>query len=364
MGIGPLAGLATALLLAACGTPDRVEAPPAPQPQIQTEVPAAPPIDGRVVVEAGEYPWSAIGRVNTGGRGYCTGILIGPNQVLASAPCLYNAIEGRWWHRSEVHFVAGYQRDTYQGDSAVANYRIAPGYTAGGGPTLANLIDNWAVVVLAEPIGRRTGWLGLQKLDQTARNRIVDGDLLVLPVGYRRGRAHAITLNLGCGLAGLAAGSSGTGTNCEVLPYDAALPPLAFSNGTFRALGAQLPDSDDALRGDDAFSRALVDAGLRSTEGRPPAPGGPVSALPLATIDQFLGYLGYLPPAADRDSRDAERRAAIRAFQSRTGLPVDGRAGVALLGHLIRAAQPAPAISQLDPPAGARVPRRCSRCRA
>ena len=107
MGIGPLAGLATALLLAACGTPDRVEAPPAPQPQIQTEVPAAPPSDGRVVVEAGEYPWSAIGRVNTGGRGYCTGILIGPNQVLASAPCLYNAIEGRWWHRSEVHFVAG-----------------------------------------------------------------------------------------------------------------------------------------------------------------------------------------------------------------------------------------------------------------
>ncbi len=39
---------------------------------------------GRIEVNAMEYPWSAIGRVNAGGRGHCTGFLIGERQVLTA----------------------------------------------------------------------------------------------------------------------------------------------------------------------------------------------------------------------------------------------------------------------------------------
>ncbi len=336
------AAVLAAALLFACA-PQEMVAPPAPAPEVQPVAPPppAPPADGRVVVEAGEYPWSAVGRVNTGGRGYCTGILVGPGLVLATAQCLYNATEGRWWHRSEVHFVAGYQRDTYQADSPAASYLVPPGFTPGGGLTLANVASNWAVVVLADPIGERTGWLGMRRLDQAMRRRIQLGEALVLPVGYRRGRPHAITLNLGCDLGG--APRPGGAADCEVLPHDAAVPPLLFSGGVFRAVGDQLPDGRS---GGGALADALRTAGLATLEGRAPRPGGPVSPLPLATIDLFLGYLGYLPAGMDPD---AGRAPAIRAFQARMGLPVDGAPSVALLGHLIWAVQPVPLVSQGDP---------------
>lgn len=351
--------VATAVvLLFACAAPDKVKE--APQPEALPLRPVPPPADGRVIVEASEYPWSAIGRVNTGGRGHCTGLLIGPRHVLASAPCLYYSVEARWWHHSEVHFVAGYQRDTYQANSRVAAYDVAPEF-APGGLTLASLANNWALITLKEPIGRRTGWLGLQKLDRAARSRIRLGEATVLPVGYRRGRAHVITLNLGCNLSGPVQTASGMTPDCEVLPYDAGLPPLIFADGVFRALGERLPDGGSPADG--PLARALLAAGVRSFEGKAPARAGAVSLVPLVTIDRFLAYLGYLVPAAAgaaNRNRDAERAAAIREFQTRNGLPMDGRPSVALLGYLIRAVQPAPAVSQRAPsdtvPALASVP--------
>jgi protease YdgD len=90
-----------------------------------TAAPASAPADvrpdGRILVDAMEYPWSAIGRVNAGGRGYCTGFLVGPRHVMTAAHCLFDFTEGRWRGANELHFVAGYQRDQFLIHSKVAS---------------------------------------------------------------------------------------------------------------------------------------------------------------------------------------------------------------------------------------------------
>jgi hypothetical protein len=310
LGWAPRALIVVVALLTACA--EREQPPPTAEPPPQAAPAPMPfPSDGRVIVEAREYPWSALGRVNTGGRGYCTGILISASHVLASAPCLFNSIEGRWWHESELHFVAGYQRDSWLANSPVRAYRKAPAYDPRAGASLGNVANSWALITLAKPIGRETGWLGLQALDQNLRRRILLGEAQVVPAGYRRGRQHVILLNLGCGLAGPVATASYIQPNCAVLPGDAGAPPLVFSG--------------DAR----------------------PRPGASAVPLPLATIDYFLIHLGYLAPAAEGDFRapdGAARTAAIREFQRRYGLPADGQPSLSLLGYLIWAAQPPPVV--------------------
>ena len=326
-------------LLAACA--ERPE-PTIEPPPVETPTPIPFPADGRVIVEAREYPWSALGRVNTGGRGYCTGILISPSHVLASAPCLYNSIEGRWWHKSEVHFVAGYQRDRYLANSPVSAYRAAPAYDPRAGASLGNIANTWALITLSEPIGRKTGWLGLQALDQNLRRRIVLGEAQVVPAGYRRGRQHVILLNLGCGLAGAVLTASYIQPNCEVLPGDAGAPPLVFSGDSLRPASEQLANTTPGSLG-----AALRGVGISTGDGQAPPQGAAAAPVPLATIDYFLIHLGYMAPAAEGDFRAPNgeaRTAAIRDFQSRNGLPTDGRPSISLLGYLIWAAQPAPAV--------------------
>ena len=58
-------------------------------------------------VDAGA--WEAVGRLDIGGKGFCTGALIAPRLVLTAAHCLYDKESKQRIDHGEVEFLAGWR---------------------------------------------------------------------------------------------------------------------------------------------------------------------------------------------------------------------------------------------------------------
>ena len=119
------------------------------------------PMAPAVRVDARDYPFSAIGRLNLGGSGYCSAVLVAPDLVLSPAGCLYNRTEGRWWQPVELFFQAGYQFEKAAVQSGVIAHAAPDAYRPGKRLTLTSAQVDFALVKLKKPIGNRAGWLGL-----------------------------------------------------------------------------------------------------------------------------------------------------------------------------------------------------------
>ena len=318
------------LLLEACAAPTP---PPRTAPKQEPAPPpaaAAPALGGRLLADAQEYPWSALGRVNLAGQGFCTGVLIGPRQVLTQARCLYAEREGRWFKPFELHVVAAYQRDSFLADSKIADFAAAPGFNPQAGSSLANLASNWALITLQEPIGQRTGWLGLQWDSAGLQAASRAGTAAYLRAGYRYDRPHAVSLHFGCSEA-----ADSAARLCQATPAELSLPPFVIADGELRVLAdfyATTPSQGSALA---RLSGAAINGG-RLGAAQPPsrdglARDGLAGRQPTATAAQLLAALGY-------DTAGGDIGGAAAAFRRNNGLPAGEAIDLPLLAALLNAA--------------------------
>ncbi|NVJ97011.1 MAG: trypsin-like serine protease [Alphaproteobacteria bacterium] len=184
----------------------------------------------RRVVDSTEAPWRTIGRVNVGGRAHCSGALVGQALVLTAAHCLYSKPAERMVVPAILHFVAGYSKGEYQAHSRVKAYYVPPKFDGGRGETIENQPFDWALLELADPIGKTLGFIplheNLRAQEKAKQKPPTLNSPIVLTAGYPGDRAHVLSLEENCRILRPLFGGHVLITDCVAIKGDSGGPIL------------------------------------------------------------------------------------------------------------------------------------------
>ncbi|MFU8777297.1 MAG: trypsin-like serine peptidase [Roseovarius sp.] len=96
--------------------------------------------------------WEAVGRLELGGRGFCTGALVAPDLVLTAAHCLFDKETGARIDPARIEFMAGWRNGRAAAYRSVRRAVTHPDYAPATAVTADRVRNDVALLELHHPI--------------------------------------------------------------------------------------------------------------------------------------------------------------------------------------------------------------------
>ncbi len=139
--------------------------------------------------------WEAVGRLNLGERGFCTGALIADDLVLTAAHCLFDKQTGARVDPATIEFLAGWRNGRAAAYRGVKKALAHPEYVYGGHENVDRVAFDVALLQLDQPIR-------LPSIQPYATDdRPIKGDEVGV-VSYAQDRSEAPSLQQVCHVLG------------------------------------------------------------------------------------------------------------------------------------------------------------------
>ena len=177
--------------------------------------------DDRQLMDSTRAPWRAIGQLVTPSSS-CTGTMVADSLMLTAAHCVTEGTAGQI-APSDVRFYAGLQNGRYQAMATGAQIVVAPGYISRERPD-GDVRDDWAFVLLDQPIGATTGTIPVYNLRADDLYYLAQNSWgQVNQAGYSSDRPEGLTGHLDCRIEDYHS-AGWVEHNCDTVPGDSGSP--------------------------------------------------------------------------------------------------------------------------------------------